>query len=41
MESVGDLIIIVNDVLPFLANVYLYNQKIDSTQNNTSDHLNI
>jgi hypothetical protein len=41
MESVGALIIIVNDVLPFLANVYLYNQKTGSIQNNTSDHLNI
>jgi hypothetical protein len=24
MESVGDLVIVVNDILPFLANVHLY-----------------
>lgn len=24
MESVGDLVIVVDDILPFLANVYLY-----------------
>jgi hypothetical protein len=26
MESVGDLVIVVDDILPFLANVYLHNK---------------
>jgi hypothetical protein len=26
MESVGDLVIVVDDILPFLPNVHLYNK---------------
>jgi hypothetical protein len=38
MESVGDLIIVVNDILPFLANVYLYSQR---KRLNSEHHINI
>jgi hypothetical protein len=36
MESVGDLVIVVDNILPFLANVYLHNKGNRSTQNSTS-----
>jgi hypothetical protein len=29
MESVDDLVIVVDDILPFLANVYLYKKRND------------
>ena len=32
MESVGDLVIVVDNILPFLANVYLHNKGNKSTQ---------
>jgi len=32
MESVGDLVIVVDDILPFLANVHLYKKRNGPSQ---------
>ena len=36
MESVGDLVIVVDDILPFLANVHLYKKGIGQLRNQNS-----
>jgi hypothetical protein len=40
MESVGDLVIVVDDILPFLANVYLYKKRNGPTQK-SEQHINV
>lgn len=40
MESVDDLVIVVDDILPFLANVYLYKKGMTQTRM-SEQHVNV